>query len=567
MQEDEVGTQQGITELIALFEKGCKEYEGEVLEVRGDGIFALFKSAVNSVLFASKTQDRVASHNQKYSDDRKIHFRIGIHLGDVLRDDKFHYGDSVNIAARIEGLADPGGVCISSSVYQQVKNSGNFGYENLGSKQLKNIKDSIEIFRVTKDTHTAMRVSSPRKQQFDKPAPTELQEYEVRPSVAVLPFRNPSGDADFDYFSDGVTEDIITNLSKFHNLFVISRGSSFTYKDTQLPMKQIGTELGVRYIADGSVRTAGNRIRISVHLVDTEKDQTLWTERYDRNLDDIFEVQDEISAIICNATSVKISDEENSRLARLLPNNLEAYDKLLQGQQHVFRYTKEDMRQARILYETAAKFDPRYARALAAIAQTLNFEWLFSWAEESEGALDHALSIAQEAVSLDQGDARGYAGVGFVSLYQKKHDASVKAYQRALLLNPNDADVIAALADTYAHSGCCEEAVKLIKKAMHLNPFYPDEYLWNLGGAYYTLKQYQNAIDVVNQMNNPTEGCRILAASYAQLGQLDIAREHAQKTLQAHPDFSLVQWQAMMPDKFVEDSMAFADGLRKAGLT
>jgi adenylate cyclase len=565
MQENEVATQRGVSELITLFDEACKEFGGELLEIRGDGIFALFKSAVNSVLFASTTQERIGAYNEKYADDRKIQFRIGIHLGDVLQDEKFHYGDSVNIAARIEGLAEPGGICISSSVYEQVKSMGKLGYENLGLKQLKNIKEFMEVFRVTTDTNTAMRVSSPRKQLFEKPQ-TEAEDQEIRPSVAVLPFKNTGG-AEFDYFSDGVTEDIITNLSKFHNLFVISRGSSFTYKGKNLPARQIGKELGVRYIADGSVRTAGNRIRISVQLVDTEKDQTLWTERYDRNLDDIFEVQDEISAIICNATSVKISGEENLRLARLLPNDLKAYDNLLKGQQHVFRYTKDDMRQARVLYEAAANIDPRYARALAAIAQTLNFEWLFSWADESEATLDYALSIAHEAVSLDQGDARGYAGVGFVSLYQKKHDASIKAYERALQLNPNDADVISDLADTYGHSGRSEEAVTLLKKAMNLNPFYPDEYLWNLGGVYYNLRQYENAIDAVNQMNNPTEGSRILAASYAQLGQLDIARKHAQKTLQAHPDFSLEKWQAMMPDKYEEDSMAFAEGLRKAGLT
>lgn len=566
MQEDEVATQRSVSDAIALFDAACQEFGGEVQAIRGDGVFALFKSAVNSVRFANVSLERIAAYNEQYPDERKIRFRIGIHLGDVLKDEKSHFGDSINIAARIEGLADPGGICISSSVYQQVKSSVQLGYENLGERRLKNIKEAVEIFRVTPDTNTAMRVASPRKSD-EKNVFTELKGHEVRPSVAVLPFRNSGGNPDFEYFSDGVTEDIITNLSKFHNLFVISRGSSFMYKNRGVPAKQIGQELGVRYIADGSVRTAGNRVRISVQLVDTERDQTLWTEQYDRNLDDIFEVQDEISAIICNATSVKIGTEENSRLARLLPNSLEAYDKLLKGQQHVFRYTREDMRQARKLYESAANLDPRYGRALAAIAQTLNFEWLFSWAEESESTLDHALSIAHEAVSLDQGDARGYAGVGFVSLYQKKHDASINAYQRALQLNPNDADVISELADTYGHSGRSEEAVTLLKKAMHLNPFYPDEYLWNLGGAHYTLKQYESAIDAVNQMNNPTEGSRILAASYAQLGQLDIAREHAQKTLLAHPDFSLDKWQAMMPDKYVEDSMAFADGLRKAGLT
>lgn len=567
MHEDEQSTHERISGLVGMFGKECGEFGGEILEVRGDGVFAVFSSAADSVRFADKIQDVVEARNQKYAEDRKIRFRIGIHLGDVVRDEKFHYGDSVNIAARIEGLADTGGICISSAVYQQVRNSVKFGYENLGPQRLKNIEEAIEVFRITKDTNTAMRIASPRDTPVRASTQQETEDSMVRPSVAVLPFKNINGDPDFDYFSDGITEDIISNLSRFHNLFVISRSSSFIYKGKSVSSGQIGRELGVRYITDGSVRTAGNRVRISVQLVDTSKDQTLWTEQYDRNLDDIFEIQDEVSAIICNATSVKISAEETLRLKRLLPNSVEAYDSVLKGQQRVFRYTKEDMRQARKLYEAAVNLDPRYSRALASIAQTLNFEWLFSWADESEDTLAHALSIAKEAVAIDESDARGYAGVGFVSLYQKNHDDSINAYQRALKLNPNDADVMADLGDTYAHAGRAGDAVELLKKAMHLNPFYPDEYLWNLGGAYYILKDYEEAIRVIKQMNNPSEGSRILAASYGQLGRLEEARHHASKTLEAHPDFSLDQWKTMMPDKFAHDSEHFVEGLRKAGLT
>lgn len=566
MHDDEEATHQGITELVELFANGCEEFDGEILEVRGDGIFSVFSSAADSVRFADKVQDEVEVHNQKYEEDRKIRFRIGIHLGDVARDEKFHYGDSVNIAARIEGLADTGGICISDAVYQQVRNSVKFGYENLGPQRLKNIKEAVEVFRITKDTNTALRVASPRGPAVEVSTQAASEDMTVRPSVAVLPFKNINADPEFEYFSDGITEDIINNLSRFHNLFVISRSSSFTYKGKPLSAGQIGKELGVRYIADGSVRTAGNRVRISVQLVDTGKDQTLWTEHYDRNLDDIFEIQDEVSAIICNATSVKMSGEETLRLKRSLPNSLEAYDTVLKGQQRVFRYTKEDMRQARKLYEAAVNLDPRYSRALASIAQTLNFEWLFSWADESEDTLAHALTIAKDAVAIDESDARGYAGVGFVSLYQKNHDASISAYQRALQLNPNDADVMADLGDTYSHAGRAAEAVGLLKKAMHLNPFYPDEYLWNLGGAYYILKDYEEAIRIIKQMNNPSEGSRILAASYGQLGRLEDARLHAQKTLEAHPDFSLDQWKLMLPDKYSHDSEHFVEGLRKAGL-
>jgi TolB-like protein/lipopolysaccharide biosynthesis regulator YciM len=565
MQDDEVATQKGISKLTELLTRGCDEFDGEILEIRGDGFFAIFSSAVNSVRFASKTRDSVEKYNDDFPEHRKMRFRIGIHLGDVLRDARHHFGDAVNIASRIEGLCDPGGVYISSSVHQQVKRSKYFSYENLGLRRLKNIREPIGIFRIVKDSTTAMRVASPRE---SAPAPgIDADGLSVRPSIAVLPFKNTNGNPEFEYFSEGITEDIITDLAKFHSLFVISRNSSFTYKDKAKPAKQIGTELGVRYIADGSVRTAGNRVRISIQLVDTDKDLTVWTEHYDRNLDDIFEVQDDISAIICNVCSVKINTEEYPNREHMLPHNPEAYDMVLKGQQHIYRYTREDLQQARKYYEAAAKLDPRYARALSSIAQTLNIEWLFSWSDNPDDTLEYALSLARQAVSLDEGDARGHARVGFVSLYQKNHEASINAYRRALQLNPNDAEVIADLADTYAHCGRSEEAIELINKAMHLNPFYPDEYLWNLGGAYYNLKQYQDAINVVEQMNNPTEGSRILAASYAQLGQLNLARGYAQKTLSAHPDFSVEQWSKMMPDKYPDETTHFIEGLRKAGLT
>lgn len=566
MQDDEEATHKGIAELTDLFARGCGLFDGEILDIRGDGFFAVFSSAVNSVRFAGNAQDSVEEYNKNLPEHRQLRFRIGIHLGDVLHDDRHHYGDAVNIAARIEGLCDPGGVFISGAVHEQVKDSKYFGYENLGLQRLKNIKEPVGVFRILKDTPTAMMVASPRESAVVTAPETNPEHLSVRPSIAVLPFKNATGNPDYEYFSEGIAEDIITNLAKFHNLFVISRNSSFTYKGKARPAKQIGAELGVRYIADGSVRTAGKRIRISIQLVDTLKDQTVWTEHYDRNLDDIFAVQDDIAAIICNVCAVKISAEESANHARLLPGNHEAYDLVLKGQQHIYRYTRDDLQQARKYYEAAAKLDPRYARALSSIAQTLNLEWLFSWSEHPDDTLDFALSLARQAVSLDEGDARGHARVGFVSLYQKNHDISINAYRRALQLNPNDADVIADLADTYAHSGRSDEAVELIKKAMHLNPFYPDEYLWNLGGAYYNLRQYQDAIDAVEKMNNPTEGSRILAASYAQLGQLQPAQKYARATLAAHPDFSVEQWSKMLPDKYPDETEHFIEGLQKAGL-
>ena len=568
MQDDEEATHVGIQEMIEFFVQGCKEFDGEILEIRGDGIFALFNSAVNSVRFADKTQDLVEECNKKYEENRKIRFRIGIHLGDVVRHDKYRYGDSINIAARIEGLADTGGICISHSVYHQVKNASKFGYQNLGPQRLKNIKEPIEVYRITKDTNTAVLVASPRQQQQplqNPPKPLSATE-EIRPSVAVLPFKNTNGDPAFDYFSDGITEDIITNLSKFHSLFVISRSSSFTYKNKSLPATTIGRELGVRYLADGSVRTAGNRVRISIQLVDTDKDSTLWTEYYDRNLDYIFEVQDEISAIICNVTAAKIEKEERARLSRVLPSDLHAYECVLQGQQQIYQYTKTSVESARNLYQSALNYDPRYARALASISRTMNLEWRYSWSEDPEKSLHTALEVAKQSIEMDEDDARGYSELGFVNLYLKEHEHCISAYERARSLNPNDADIMAEMADALVHAGNCEEAIRLLEKAKQLNPFYPDMYLWNLSGAYFTLKKYGEAIKSVLQMNNPTEGYRLLAASHAYLGQTDKAKYYADQVRSAHPNFSLEHWQNILPDKYPEDTIHYVEGLKKAGL-
>ncbi len=562
MQDNEEATHVATTELVDIFTKGCDKLGGEMLEIRGDGIFALFTSAINSVRFADKTQDLIEKHNQKYEEHRKIRFRIGIHLGDVVKNNKHYYGDSINIASRIEGLADPGGVCISSAIYEQVKSNGSFGYEYLGPKKLKNVTEPINTYRIVKDTNTATLVASPRDPEERK----QLIPEEIRPSVAVLPFKNTDGNPAFDYFPDGITEDIITNLSRFHNLFVIARSSSFVYKNSVLPAKVIGRELNVRYLVDGTVRLANNRVRVSVQLVDTDKGSTIWADKYDRSLDYIFEVQDEISAIICNITAVKIEKEERARSSHVLPANLHAYEYVLQGQQQIYLYTRKSVSSARKLYESAIKYDPRYARAFASMSRTLNLEWRYSWSNNPEESLSRALDLAKQAVSMDDSDARGHSELGFVYLYKKEHDLSINAYEKARIINPNDADIMADMADALVHSGKPEEALKIIKKAMHLNPFYPDQYLWHLSGAQFKLKQYRDVISTVNKANNPTEGERLLAASFAHLGDLDKAKWYANRVLEAHPNFSLRHWQEILPDKYEEDAKHYIEGLHMAGL-
>jgi len=563
MSINEDATYSAISDLIRCFESKGKDYGGTMVEVRGDGILAVFDSVVSAVHFAVDIQGIVKETNTDVADDRRIEFRIGINLGDVIQAGGKIAGDSVNITARIESLAGPGEICISGAVYEQVRNKLNYGYEYLGPKKLKNIKNTVEIYRVTEERAGATMAPSLRLSQNRVSMEQILPK---RPSVALLPLENMNPDPSEGYLSDGITEDITTNLSKFHDLFVIAFGSSSIYRGEHISVQRVGHQLGVRYVAKGSVRRANNKIRISGQLVDAESGHYLWAERYDREMTSIFKIQDEIAQTIASVLAVQIEKAELNRLQTAAPSDIEAYGLLLRGQKCILRYRREENRKARQLYKAALDRDVNYARACASISRTYNFEWRYSWAQSPQEALEKAIGFARAAVELNEYDARGHAELGFVHLYRKEHDLSVASYERALALNPNDADIMAELADTFGHSGRSEESIELLKTAMRLNPFYPDHYLWKMGGSYYILRAYEEAIDVVQRMHNPTEGCRILAASYAQLGKIEKARLYAEKVMEAHPHFSLKNWRTVLPDKNPDDTEHFLEGLRKAGL-
>lgn len=564
MAADEEATHRIITDYLSVFEALSERFDGKLLEVRGDGIFAIFASVISAVRSAVEFQALVEKKNEAISEHSRVRFRVGIHLGDVLTDAGRYFGDSVNIASRLESLADSGGVCVSRAVYEQVKNKLGYGYEYLGPQRLKNVADTIEAYAVREEMQEA--VMAPTLRVDATPSAITQRAHLERSSLVVLPFQNISGDPNEEYFSDGISEDITTNLSKFHNLFVIARGSAFIYKGKKVSAQQVGQELGVRYVTEGSIRKVANKVRISAQLIDAEVGQTLWGEHYDRQLDDVFAVQDEITEYIVGATAVQIESAELERMRQNPPADLEAYSLVLQGQQQLFRYTQQANSDARRMYEAARGADPRYARAVAAISRTLNIDWRYSWSESPDEALDRALELARESVALDATDARGHSELGFVYLYRKEHDLAINAYKRALALNPNDADVMSDMADALAHSGRSDEAIGLLSRAVLLNPFYPDQYLWHLGGAYFNLKRYEEAIETLLRMNNPAEGRRLLAASYGQLGLAKEARDQAAKLLAVHPDFSLENWSRVQPDRYQEDVEHFVEGLKKAGL-
>ncbi|MDJ0612957.1 MAG: adenylate/guanylate cyclase domain-containing protein [Rhizobiaceae bacterium] len=564
MGEDEVETTVAVKQRVDAFEKLVGDYSGEIVSTAGDGVFMLFDSAVDAVGFALAIQKTISSLNENVPESKQIVFRFGVNIGDVLFGEKELTGESINIAARIESFASPGRICISGPVYDSIANKMTVGYEYLGAQKFKNIKDEVEVFQVHEDPTSAAMTAGGRRERNEQ---TSFKgDPIIDQSIVVLPFTFQGSDQGNSWFADGLTEDITTSLSRFQQFFVISRGSAYVYVDRQITPKEAANELGVRYVVNGSVRMAGTRIRITIQLVDVIRDRTIWGEQYNRNFDDLFDLQDEITQTIVSATAAKIETSEIERLRQLPPANMAAYGFVLQGQKYILSYTRDGVSRARSLYESALGSDPKYARAFAAKSRTLNLDWRYNWVADREKALDNALDLAQNAINIDTQDARGFGELGFSHLYRKEYEAAISAYERAQQLNPNDADLMSDMADALAHCGRSEEAIALLEKAMRLNPFYPDQYVWHLGGAYYNLKEYDKAIATIKTMQNPTEGRRILAASYGMLGKTDEAKQQAALIMKAHPNFNLDHWASILPDFHDQDTEHFIEGLRRAGL-
>ena len=559
MSENETEAHALTSNCLALFKELIEEHRGKLIRTTGDGVMVEFPSAISAVRYGIDIQNRLRALNADVAPERRPHFRIGVHLGEIIREGGDIYGHSVNVAARIEQFADPDGICVSDVVYDFVHRSMSVGFECIGSHELKNVDAPVTIYRVRSEIDSSAMAPSVRKPKVALSVPE-------RPSIAVLPFRSLGGSDEMDFFADGISEDITTCLSKFEELFVISHKTSAFYKDADVPISEIASDLGVRYILEGSVRFGGDRIRVTTQLIDSASGHHLWAERYDRKLKDIFELQDDVAIVIVTTLAGRLKNIEAGRRNELATENLSAYSDLLHGRELLMKHNSIDNARAQELFLSALDHDSNYAPACAALARARNYDWQFSWGDDYESGLDDALLWATRAVSMDRSSARAHAELGFSLLFSKKLDRAITELRAALDLNPNDCDIMAELSDALTYNGQTEEAVELLEKAMRLNPFYPDSYLWYLGDALYALRRYEEVVEALERMTNPIIGCRLLAASYAQLGETQKAELQVQKVLTIQPDFSVEAWMRKQPEINAKEIEHLAEGLLKAGL-
>jgi adenylate cyclase len=606
MGDDELATIRDLEICFALMSEIIGKYRGRIVDSPGDNVLAEFPSVVDGVEAAVEIQRELKTKNDAVPEDRRMDFRIGINLGDVVEKGEQIYGDGVNIAARIESLADPGGICISRTAFDQVKNKLILRYEYLGEHAVKNIAEPVRLYRVLMDPEAAGSVNvreKPQPVQWRRKVPVAatvllltvggfaLWNHSLRiaprdtallrkpvsplpdkPSIAVLPFTNISGDPEQDYLGDGITENLISAMSQNSEMFIISRNSMFNYKGTMADVKQVSEELGVQYVLKGSVQKSGDRIRVTAQLVDGTTGQHLWSERYDRDLKDLFRIQDEITRRIAVGLQVELTHGERTR-SYMTTLNLEAWEHTVKGNAFFTRFTREGNARAREHFGWAVEFDPEYAFAWSLMAWTHFIDFWFEFSEDRE-SIDRAYELAKKALVLDDTIPNTHSLIGFIHLVRRQHEKAVSAGERALALGPSDATSLMLQAQTMCYTGRIEESIALAKKAVRLSPHIPAWYLLVLGLTSYMAEEYEEALAAYAQLLEHSQKGEIpalwahvaLTSVNVALGRNGKAEQHAEEVLAIKPDFSLEWVHRVMPFKDPKHLERTLVSLRQAGL-
>jgi adenylate cyclase len=595
--EDEEGTYRLVRSGLDLFSESIQSHNGTVANYAGDAVLAEFPTASEALTCAAEVQQTLRARNENLPEERKVQFRIGVNLGEVIVDRDDIYGDGVNVAARLQGLAEPGGICISQAIHAAVGRKLDLMYQDIGLQQVKNIAEPVHAYQVLLDGEapSARPRGSGRRsasmiagglalclvlavvgwlgfERFSEETGAGDQMVILEdgmPSIAVLPFQNLGGDAKDDYFSDGITNDIITDLSRFSNLFVIASNSVFTYKGKAVDIMDIGRNLGVRYVLEGSIQKVGNSMRLNAQLIDATTNHHLWANRYDRELDDIFAVQDELTESIIAALQVTLTEVEQSRTARQYTSSLQAYDLFLRGRSYL-RGSKQTHLKAQGLFDQAISLDPDFAAAYAEKSLTYFPGFIMPMSRDAS-VVEDALLAAERAAALDPNLPLAQARLAWALFANRRHEEAIAAGKRAVALGPSDAESHAQLGNVLNWTGQAEEAIPHLERAMRLNPHYPFYYLFYLGHSHYLLGNREQAIELMEHVVTrapyflPVR--RHLAVLYEEVGRSEDAKAQTREVLRIFPGASIederarcfYRWEPALMERFF-------DGLRKSDM-
>ena len=595
MGDDESATVSTLKSHRRLISENVLAHQGRVIDSPGDNILAEFGSIVDAVSCAVDIQKGLMKKNEVLPDSRKMVFRIGLNLGDVIEDGERIYGDGVNIAARIESLAKPGEVAISGTVFDNIRNKLKFGYEFVGEHQVKNIAQPVRVYHVLTDPASSGKIiGEPEGDRSTMPktilavavvillvAATylyiaynpsmDISNTEVnKPSIAVLPFDNLSNDPEQEYFSDGISEEIITALSKTPKMFVIARNSSFSYKGRPVNVQEVGKELGVRYMVEGSVRKAGEQVRITAQLVDVKTGHQLWAEKYDHELKDIFSLQDQIAKRIITELQVELTEGEQARIYDKGTKNFEVYLKVLEARSLIRNNNIEDNHKARQILKDCISVEPNYAPAYRWLGAAHFSGAVLGAAASKKEAFDNTFKYAQKAVSIDDSYGDAYGLLGFSYVLKRKYENSIPILEKALKLDPNGADTNFYLAMSLLYLDDLEKALSFQKKAIRLNPIAPSIYLNIMAAIHRSKGDYEEALvwsekavkqnpnHIISRVNH----CSILVLA----GKKEEALVHADKVKELNPKFSVKKLERSLPYKNPGVKKTYIDALRKSGL-